>query len=127
MFNLYILNCLLWNDMSKHVALIMRPTVIEFVVCDGTYGTCEYCEQNLAWLRFLAVCIAAVDISGERLLFGQFWTVFFCCDGRLKNKQQYRELYIMGTAAGNVKTMCPHLRSLRHKQQCTAVCPAWQF
>ena len=55
MFNLYILNCLLWNDMSKHVALIMRQTVIEFVVCDGTYGTREYCEQNLAWLLFLAV------------------------------------------------------------------------
>jgi hypothetical protein len=55
MFNLYILNCLLWNDMSKHVALTMRPSVIEFVVCDGTYGTCEYCEQNLAWLLFLSV------------------------------------------------------------------------
>ena len=55
MFNLYVLNCLLWNDMSKHVALIMRPTVIEFVVTDGTCGTCEYWEQNLAWLRFLAV------------------------------------------------------------------------
>jgi len=54
-FSLYIVNCLLWNDMSKHVALIMRPTVIEFVVCDGSYGTCEYCEQNLAWLLFLAV------------------------------------------------------------------------
>lgn len=57
--------------MPKHVALIMRPTLIEFVVCDGTYGTCEYCEQNLAWLRFLAICIAAVDISGDGLIRSQ--------------------------------------------------------
>ena len=126
-FNLYIVNCLLWNDMSKHVALIMRPTVIEFVVCDGTYGTCENCEQNLAWLLFLAVSAPPSWHFGRQFLIRNHgWQLCFLTVAWRTNRNHYRERCIMGTPAGNVPARTqPDV--MRRKQQCTAVSPAWQF
>jgi len=102
-FNLYIVNCFLWNDMSKHVALITRPTVIE-LVCDGTYGTCEYCEQNLVWLLFLAVsALPSWHFGRQTLIRSHGWQLCFLTVALRTNRNHYHERCIMGKPAGNVR------------------------
>jgi len=125
-FNLYTVNCLVWNDVSKHVAFIMRPTVIEFVVCDGT---CEYCEQNLAWLLFLAVsALPSWHFGRQTLIRSRGWQLcFLTVAWTTETITVSVALWVCRQEMLDDVPAPTQPDVMRLKQQCTAVSPAWQF